>query len=346
MSEKAEPTKSLARLVKKEIITQKISSDCCRRAFLAAVSRGAGSFYINSDDYGVTVSAADHELIQKCVSFVRHFTSTEPVVKLHTYTNKLGPDELYEFDLKHSHGVLDKLVSLGILPRASELDAPSPQFIIEKSCCKIAYLMGAFVASGTLSVPKDDEHSRSSGYYMGFNCSSESGAKFLSELIGGFGTEPKFRKRGEVYSVYFKDAESISDMLTRMHAVTGMLEMLYPPSSLKSVKLDKECALLTDGRFSGGTSGLSIGHVSPEAANKGEIALVENGDMISIDIPARSINLEIPEETMKERRARMEQRGEKAYKPLHRDRYVSKALKAYALAVTSADKGAVRIIED
>ena len=225
MSEKAEPTKSLARLVKKEIITQKISSDCCRRAFLAAVSRGAGSFYINSDDYGVTVSAADHELIQKCVSFVRHFTSTEPVVKLHTYTNKLGPDELYEFDLKHSDGVLDKLVSLGILPRASELDAPSPQFIIEKNCCKIAYLMGAFVASGTLSVPKDDEHSRSSGYYMGFNCSSESGAKFLSELIGGFGTEPKFRKRGEVYSVYFKDAESISDMLTRMHAVTGMLEL-------------------------------------------------------------------------------------------------------------------------
>ena len=126
----------------------------------------------------------------------------------------------------------------------------------------------------------------------------------------------------------------------------GMQEMLYPTSYLKSVKLDKECALLTDGRFSGGTSGLSIGHVSPEAANKGEIALVENGDMISIDIPARSINLEIPEETMKERRARMEQRGEKAYKPLHRDRYVSKALKAYALAVASADKGAVRIIED
>ena len=126
----------------------------------------------------------------------------------------------------------------------------------------------------------------------------------------------------------------------------GMQEMLYPTSYLKSVKLDKECALLTDGRFSGGTSGLSIGHVSPEAANKGEIALVENGDMISIDIPARSINLEIPEETMKERRARMEQRGDKAYKPLHRDRYVSKALKAYALAVASADKGAVRIIED
>ena len=73
-----------------------------------------------------------------------------------------------------------------------------------------------------------------------------------------------------------------------------MQEMLYPTSYLKSVKLDKECALLTDGRFSGGTSGLSIGHVSPEAANKGEIALVENGDMISIDIPARSINLEIP----------------------------------------------------
>ena len=126
----------------------------------------------------------------------------------------------------------------------------------------------------------------------------------------------------------------------------GMQEMLYPTSYLKSVKLDKACALLTDGRFSGGTSGLSIGHVSPEAANRGEIALVEDGDTISIDIPERSINLEISEALMEERKSRMEERKEKAYKPLHRERYVSKALKAYALAVASADKGAVRIIED
>ena len=126
----------------------------------------------------------------------------------------------------------------------------------------------------------------------------------------------------------------------------GMQEMLYPTSYLKSVKLDKACALLTDGRFSGGTSGLSIGHVSPEAANKGEIALVEDGDTISIDIPGRSINLEVSETQMEERRSRMEERKEKAYRPLHRERHVSKALKAYALAVASADKGAVRIIED
>ena len=125
-----------------------------------------------------------------------------------------------------------------------------------------------------------------------------------------------------------------------------MQEMLYPTSYLKSVKLDKECALLTDGRFSGGTSGLSIGHVSPEAANKGEIALVENGDKISIDIPARSINLEIPGRDDEREKSQNGAKGEKAYKPLHRDRYVSKALKAYALAVASADKGAVRIIED
>lgn len=126
----------------------------------------------------------------------------------------------------------------------------------------------------------------------------------------------------------------------------GMQEMLYPTSYLKSVKLDRLCALLTDGRFSGGTSGLSIGHVSPEAANRGEIALVEEGDIISIDIPARSINLEITEKSLEERRAMMEQRGEKAYRPLKRERIVSKALKAYALSVASADKGAVRIIED
>lgn len=126
----------------------------------------------------------------------------------------------------------------------------------------------------------------------------------------------------------------------------GMQEMLYPTSYLKSVKLDKLCALLTDGRFSGGTSGLSIGHVSPEAAGKGEIALVEDGDIISIDIPARSINLEITDKCLEERRAKMELRAEKAYRPLRRERVVSKALKAYALAVASADKGAVRIIED
>ena len=125
----------------------------------------------------------------------------------------------------------------------------------------------------------------------------------------------------------------------------GMQEMLYPTSYLKSMKLDKECALLTDGRFSGGTSGLSIGHVSPEAANKGNIALVENGDTIVIDIPDRKIDFIISEEELVKRKKAMEAKGKEAYKPQNRDRVVSKALKAYALAVSSADKGAVRVID-
>ncbi|MCF8360583.1 MAG: dihydroxy-acid dehydratase [Prolixibacteraceae bacterium] len=123
----------------------------------------------------------------------------------------------------------------------------------------------------------------------------------------------------------------------------GMQEMLYPTSYIKSMKLDKACALVTDGRFSGGTSGLSIGHVSPEAAAGGEIGLIKNGDKIEIDIPARKINVLISKEELKKRRMEKETKGDKAFTPT-RDRYVSKALKAYASLVTSSDKGAVRDI--
>lgn len=123
----------------------------------------------------------------------------------------------------------------------------------------------------------------------------------------------------------------------------GMQEMLYPTSYIKSKGLGKACALLTDGRFSGGTSGLSIGHVSPEAAAGGAIGLVENGDKILIDIPNRSINLLVSEEELEARRAAMDSKGKLAWKPVEdRPRKVSAALKAYALLATSADKGAVR----
>ena len=123
----------------------------------------------------------------------------------------------------------------------------------------------------------------------------------------------------------------------------GMQEMLYPTSYLKSKGLGKECALLTDGRFSGGTSGLSIGHVSPEAAAGGAIGLLEQGDRIRIDIPARTINVLVSDETLAERRAAMEARGVNAWKPAkQRPRKVSYALKAYAMLATSADRGAVR----
>jgi len=122
----------------------------------------------------------------------------------------------------------------------------------------------------------------------------------------------------------------------------GMQEMLYPTSYLKSKGLGKACALVTDGRFSGGTSGLSIGHVSPEAGEGGVIALVEDGDRIEIDIPARTIRLAVPDEVLAERRAAQEARGAAAYTPVNRQRHVSSALKAYAAFTTSADKGAVR----
>ncbi|MFD7642242.1 dihydroxy-acid dehydratase [Kitasatospora sp. NPDC059795] len=120
----------------------------------------------------------------------------------------------------------------------------------------------------------------------------------------------------------------------------GMQEMLYPTSFLKGRGLGKACALITDGRFSGGTSGLSIGHISPEAASGGAIALVEDGDPITIDIPARTINLDVSFEELHERRLKLEDGN--GYRPKTRDRQVSAALKAYAAMATSADKGAVR----
>lgn len=119
----------------------------------------------------------------------------------------------------------------------------------------------------------------------------------------------------------------------------GMQEMLYPTTYLKSKKLDKDCALLTDGRFSGGTSGLSIGHVSPEAADGGVIGLVQNGDVIEINIPARSIELKVDDKELAKRKADLEKNG--GFKP-NRERNVSNALKLYGYFATSADKGAVR----
>ena len=122
----------------------------------------------------------------------------------------------------------------------------------------------------------------------------------------------------------------------------GMQEMLYPTSYLKSRGLGKACALITDGRFSGGTSGLSIGHVSPEAAEGGAIGLIEEGDVIEIDIPGRSIRVALSDDELQQRRAAMAARGAQAWKPANRQRQVSNALKAYAAMTTSASRGAVR----
>ena len=128
---------------------------------------------------------------------------------------------------------------------------------------------------------------------------------------------------------------------TNMIKVPGMQEMLYPTSYLKSKHLDKDCALITDGRFSGGTSGLSIGHVSPEAASGGEIGIIRDGDMIDIDIPARSISLRISDEELASRLAAWHD-----HRPRNRDRVVPLSLKAYSLLVSSADQGAVRIVPE
>ena len=121
----------------------------------------------------------------------------------------------------------------------------------------------------------------------------------------------------------------------------GMQEMLAATSTIKAKGLNKSCALITDGRFSGATSGLSIGHISPEAAAGGTIGLIENGDTIEIDIPARSIRLAISDDELDRRRAAMHAKGKLAWKP-DRDRKVSQALRAYGVLATSASTGAVR----
>ena len=123
-----------------------------------------------------------------------------------------------------------------------------------------------------------------------------------------------------------------------------MQEMLYPTSYLKSRLLDKKCALITDGRFSGGTSGLSIGHLSPEAAAGGEIALIKKGDLIEIDVTNRSINALLTDNELAERLNEEKSKGEGAFRPLNRNRVIPRSLKAYASMVSSADKGAVRMI--
>lgn len=125
----------------------------------------------------------------------------------------------------------------------------------------------------------------------------------------------------------------------------GMQEMLYPTSYIKSKHLGEACALITDGRFSGGTSGLSIGHISPEAASGGNIGLIQDGDIIEIDIPNRTINVKLTDEELNARREAELARGKDAFKPKDRNRVVSKALRAYASMVSSADKGAVRMID-
>jgi len=172
----------------------------------------------------------------------------------------------------------------------------------------------------------------------------------VDESIWKFsGTANVFESQDDAVSSILNDKVKAGDIVIIRYegpkGGPGMQEMLYPTSYLKSKGMGKVCALLTDGRFSGGTSGLSIGHASPEAAEGGAIGLIEDGDMIEIDIPNRSINLAISDDEMASRRSAMEGRGEFAWKPVKRDRVVSKALQAYAALTSSADKGAVRNLD-
>ena len=172
----------------------------------------------------------------------------------------------------------------------------------------------------------------------------------VDESIWKFsGTARVFESQEEAVNAILNDRIKAGDVVVIRYegpkGGPGMQEMLYPTSYLKSKGLGKDCALITDGRFSGGTSGLSIGHASPEAAEGGAIGLIEEGDAIEIDIPNRSIQLDVPDQVLDERRKVMEAMGASAWKPIARDRVVSKALQAYAALTTSADRGGVRDLD-
>jgi len=172
----------------------------------------------------------------------------------------------------------------------------------------------------------------------------------VDESIWQFtGTARVFESQDDAVSAILNDRIVAGDVVIIRYEVPkggpGMQELLYPTSYLKSKGMGKVCALLTDGRFSGGTSGLSIGHASPEAAEGGAIGLIEDGDTIEIDIPNRVIHLAVSDDKLANRRAAMEARGTDAWQPVNRNRVVSKALQAYAALTTSADKGAVRDLE-
>lgn len=202
-------------------------------------------------------------------------------------------------------------------------------------------------------VIRDQEHafSQDGGLAVLFGNLAEDGcivktAGVEKELLTFSGPARVFQSQDEAVEAILNDRIQAGDcVIVRYEGPKGgpgMQEMLYPTSYIKAKGLGKACALVTDGRFSGGTSGLSIGHVSPEAASGGAIALVEDGDRIVIDIPRRHIGIDVTDEELGRRRAQMKARGADAYRPVGREREVSTALKVYAAMVTSADTGAVR----
>jgi dihydroxy-acid dehydratase len=198
---------------------------------------------------------------------------------------------------------------------------------------------------------KDNAYTQEGGLAVLFGNIAEKGCIVktagVDESIWKFaGTARVYEGQDEAVAAILADEVKAGDVVVVRYegpkGGPGMQEMLYPTSYLKSKGLGKQCALLTDGRFSGGTSGLSIGHASPEAAAGGAIGLIENGDRIEIDIPGRSINLAVSKVELARRRRAMEAKGAQAWQPKDRQRLVSPALQAYAAMTTSADTGAVR----
>ncbi len=281
--------------------------------------------------------------------------------------------------------ILGELDRCGLLDvSVSRVDSPSLKEVLDRwdimrdtatDDAMTTYLSAPGGIVGNLTMGSQDQQyddldiDRESGCIRDYaNCYSKDGG--LAVLYGNIaqdgcivktaGVDPsifKFQGTAKVYSSQDEACEAIlggdikaGDVVVIRYegpkGGPGMQEMLYPTSYLKSVHLGKECALITDGRFSGGTAGLSIGHISPEAASGGAIGLIEDGDIIEIDIPERTINVACSDEELAKRRAAEEAKGGKAFCPVGREREVSTALKAYALLASSADKGAVRILPE
>lgn len=281
--------------------------------------------------------------------------------------------------------ILGELDRCGLLDvSVSRVDSPSLKEVLDRwdimrdtatDDAMTTYLSAPGGIVGNLTMGSQDQQyddldiDRESGCIRDYaNCYSKDGG--LAVLYGNIaqdgcivktaGVDPsifKFQGTAKVYSSQDEACEAIlggdikaGDVVVIRYegpkGGPGMQEMLYPTSYLKSIHLGKECALITDGRFSGGTAGLSIGHISPEAASGGAIGLVEDGDIIEIDIPERTINVACSDEELAKRRAAEEAKGSQAFRPVGREREVSTALKAYALLASSADKGAVRILPE
>lgn len=259
---------------------------------------------------------------------------------------KVAPSSRFHMqDVLRAGGVSAIIHEIARIPGALHLDAMT---VSGKTLGET--VEGCGIADETVIHPLENAYSRDGGLAILFGNLAEEGA-----VVKKAGVHPNmmsFRGPAVIFESQEEACEGILAGKVKSGDVVvirnegpkggpGMQEMLYPTSYLKSKHLDKACALITDGRFSGGTSGLSIGHVSPEAASGGEIAVVRTGDEIEIDIPGRSIRLAVDDAEIAARMAAQER-----FRPAGRDRRVPASLRAYARLVSSADKGAVRIVDD